>query len=70
MTGEALKEYAKRKADFEKKWKRWGWYSIVHQIAEGGVFNKDGLTPIDSAYEANFLEAITWLAESTDFGRV
>jgi len=69
LTGTALEDYARRKKEFEAKWKRWGWYSIVHHIAEGGVFNQEGLTPIESAYRANFLEALTWLAETTDLGR-
>lgn len=69
LSGDALKEYAERKKEFEQKWKRWGWYSILHAIAEGGQFDLPDCTPLESAYLANFLEALTWLAENTDLGR-
>jgi hypothetical protein len=57
------------KEEFRKKWERWGWYSILHQIGEGGYFQKPGQTKAQSANEANFLEAMTWLAEKVEMGR-
>jgi len=69
LKGKALEEYINRKKEFENKWKRWGWYSIVNHIAATGVVTQEGTTPIESASDATFLEAMTWLAETIDLGR-
>ena len=42
----------------------------MYQIAEGGMFNKPGLTAEESAYAANFWAAMIWLAKVTDYSNV
>lgn len=45
------------------KWKVWGWYSVLDQIAAGGRFNLPQHTPMESAQLANFYEAMIWYAQ-------
>ncbi len=52
-----------------EKSQRWGWYSTLFEIADSGVFNRLGLSPIQSAITANALEALMYLARARDFGQ-
>ena len=63
-------EEAKIAIKSHAKWERWGWYTILQEISEGGAFKKDGLTPIESAMSANFWQCLFWLAHKADMSRI
>jgi hypothetical protein len=46
----------------KKKFDVFGWGNTLRQVAESGMFNKNGYTPLESAKMANFHEAISYLA--------
>jgi hypothetical protein len=64
-----LAEANRLKKEYSEKWKRWGWYTILHQIAEGGYFQNGEKTKEEAALDANFLDAMIWLAEKTEMRR-
>lgn len=40
----------------------YGWYLTLKQVAEGGVFNLSGYTPMRSAEIADLYEVMTYLS--------
>ena len=41
---------------------RFGWYMTIKAVAESGIFNLPGYTPLHSAERANLYEAFHYLA--------
>lgn len=58
------------KAGVKNLTKEFGWYLTLKDIAESGMFNRAGLTPIESAEVAPLYDAFHYLsakAAETDF---
>jgi len=41
---------------------KYGWYLTIRKVAESGLFNIAGLTPIESAEKAKLYEVFQYLA--------
>lgn len=55
--------------DGRQKSQRWGWYATLFEVADSGVFNVPGYSPLQSAIRANALEALMYLARTRDFNQ-
>ena len=53
-----------------ERWATWGWYSVLFDLAESGIFNVPGCNSIASAMNANFYEAFIWLGKKSDYSTI
>lgn len=42
---------------------------MILEIAEGGMFTRSGMTPIESAMSANLYESLHWMSVKKDQNR-
>ena len=63
---EEAKALSDQKAKSKFLGEKYGFSLHLQKIAEGGRFNRAGLTPIESAQDSNFWSAFSWLALELD----
>lgn len=51
-----------KKASVNSGLDRWGWYLQIKEVAEAGVFNQAGMTPIEAAGRANLYDFMNYIA--------
>lgn len=59
---------AKMMLKYQQKWARWGWISILYQIADSypGLVESPNTSRLEQAAAVDFWSAMLWIAERSD----